>query len=153
MSEEYDDLFGGGISAKFPTVGTTITGTILEPPVDRQQTDFHTKKPLFYDDGGPKMQTIIRLQTDERVSATEAAELEIDPKTDTGERSVFAKNLLRAEFRKAIKAVGARNRQQLVGATMTVTYVKDEKIKGTTNSKKIYEVFLKLAPVTDEQAF
>src|SRR5690348_7997678 len=44
-----DLLMGGGIpSARFPVVGTTVTGIIVREPTVRQQTDFDTGAPKFF---------------------------------------------------------------------------------------------------------
>jgi hypothetical protein len=48
MSNDVSSFFGGeGIpSAKFHTIGDSITGTIVEPPTQSQQTEYGTGKPL-----------------------------------------------------------------------------------------------------------
>jgi len=65
MSQQYDAnafLMGTGIpSAKFPTVGTTVTGTIVREPELQQQTDFDTGEPLTWPDGRPRMQVRVIL--------------------------------------------------------------------------------------------
>lgn len=64
ISEDVAKFLSGGMgrSAKFDTPGDTVRGTILSADV-RQQTDFVTKKPKFYDDGNPMEQLVIALQT------------------------------------------------------------------------------------------
>lgn len=60
---------GGAKSAKFATVGTTIGGPIVAEPEMRQQTEFKTEKPLFWDNGDAKMQLVVKVQTDLRDDA------------------------------------------------------------------------------------
>ena len=64
ISDDVAKFLSGGMgrSAKFDTPGDTVRGTILSADV-RQQTDFVTKKPKFYDDGNPMEQLVIALQT------------------------------------------------------------------------------------------
>ena len=57
-------LMSGGVgSAKFDAHGDCVNGTITETPELRQQTDFDTGAPLFWDDGKPKMQLVVTLAT------------------------------------------------------------------------------------------
>lgn len=152
---EFDALFGGGFSAAFPSIGTVVTGQILEPPVDRQQTDFQTKELKFWKDGKPMMNTIFRIQTDERISDAEAEEKGVDASIDDGIRSLFAKNQMLSVIKTAIRKSGAKNRKQLVGATLTVKYIKNERSQVGGSPKKIYEADLVLGtlPINDDEAF
>jgi hypothetical protein len=59
-------MSGGSTSAKFPTPGTTVTGTICRPPEVQQQRDFTTGEPKFWDDGKPMQQLQVQLQTSEK---------------------------------------------------------------------------------------
>jgi hypothetical protein len=132
MSDSYDSLFGGGRSATFPTKGTSYSGTILSAPREVQQRDFKTKDPKFYKDGDPMMQTVIEVQTNQR-----------DPEDDSddGVRLVYAKGQMLAALRVALREAKIRSRQALVGATFTVTFVKQEKPERRgEDGQKIYEV-------------
>jgi hypothetical protein len=56
------DILGGGASGppsvKFPTVGTTFTGTAISEEV-QQQRDFTTGDLQFWNDGKPKWQVVL----------------------------------------------------------------------------------------------
>jgi hypothetical protein len=61
MSLDLNDLAGGSKSWT-PEVGDKISGTIVN--VKRvQQTDFTDGTPLTWNDGSPRMQTVVELQT------------------------------------------------------------------------------------------
>lgn len=61
MGIDLNDLAGGGKSWK-PEVGDKISGTIVN--VKRvQQTDMEDGTPLTWNDGSPRMQTVVDLQT------------------------------------------------------------------------------------------
>lgn len=60
-------MAGGGVSAQFPKVGHSYSGTILNIGKARQQTDMNTKQPKFFDDGvTPRMQVPVTLATNAR---------------------------------------------------------------------------------------
>lgn len=64
MSLALNEL-GGGSKSWNPEVGDKISGTIVS--VKRvQQTDFTTGKPITWDNGDPRMQTVVELQTEVR---------------------------------------------------------------------------------------
>lgn len=99
-----EDLLNSAASAgskgiSWETIGQIVIGTILEPPVSRQQTDMATKKPKFFKSGDRMMQVLIKLQTDLR-----------DPENleDDGVRTLYAKNLLLKAIGKAMKEAGVR---------------------------------------------
>lgn len=128
----YDPLFGGGKSATFLKVGQSYTGTILSAPREMQQRDIKTNDPQFYDDGNPKMQTVVEIQTDERDPEDEA---------DDGVRVVYFKGQRLGALRTAIRTARLKSRADLVGATLTVTFTKQEKAaERGLSGKKIFEV-------------
>lgn len=60
-------LMGGGSkSAKFEQIGQEIGGRIVAEPELRQQTEYKTEKPKFWDNGDPVMQLVVKVQTDLR---------------------------------------------------------------------------------------
>lgn len=111
-----DFLMGSGSkSAKFPTVGTTVTGQIVREPEVTQQTEFGTGRPLTWDDGKPRLQLVVQIQTSER-----------DPQDveDDGVRAIYVKGKsLTNAVRDAVRKAGAQGLE--VGGTLTVTYVGD----------------------------
>lgn len=114
-------LGGGGKSAAFENVGDTITGTVVSTEV-RQQTDFKTGVPETWDNGDPKLQLVVALQTTERDPA--------DP-DDDGVRNVYVKGSkkggsrsLHDAVRTAVQTAGAKGLEP--GGTLTVTFVDEE---------------------------
>lgn len=119
MSNDIDGflLGGGGKSASFETIGDTITGTIVSAEV-KDQTDIATGKVATWDNGDPKKQLVVRLQTTQR-----------DPQDseDDGIRAVYVKGSKKAGSRSlhdavagAVRAAGAKSLE--VGGTLTVTH-------------------------------
>lgn len=111
---------GGGRSAKFDTIGTSITGTILPSPSGdagevRQQTEIGTGKPLTWDNGDPKNQLVIKLQTTLREDADDdgVRMLYVKGSKDPGSKSLTAALTGALQNAKAKLAVGG---------TLTVTY-------------------------------
>ncbi|MGQ4350502.1 hypothetical protein [Streptomyces sp. SAS_275] len=110
-----DFLMGGGVpSAKFPTLGTAVSGRITERPTVEQQRDFTTGELKFWDDGKPQMQLVVTLATSER-----------DPENpeDDGTRRLYVKGQMKNAVASAVRSAGARGLE--VGGTLTVTYARD----------------------------
>lgn len=148
---EYDSLFGGeklpSLFNKTHGVGSELSGIITKAPEDRQSR--------FYKAGGagalkfwapqgstkpvtdqpetngkpnrPCMDTVFVLATDYRMTPAELAKREMDD--DDGSRGVFASGAQLKAIRDAIRKSGARSRQQLVGARLTLTRT-GQKVKG-----------------------
>jgi len=115
-------------SAKFPTVGTTITGTISQQPEVQQQRDLQTGEPKTWSDGQPMQQLKVVLDTAER-----------DPQIadDDGQRALYIKSNLQKAVRDAVRSVGAKGLE--VGGKLTVTYTADGEVtKRGFNPPKIY---------------
>lgn len=129
--EANDLLMGGGIkSAAFPNqqFGTRVGGRILRTPTVRQQNDFDTGKPKFWDNGDPMMQVVVSVATEQRDPT--------DP-NDDGERAIYIKAQMQQAVREAVKATGAKGLE--VGGLLHITYIRDEpNSKGRGNPKKIY---------------
>lgn len=122
-------LMGSGApTVKFPTVGTTVTGTVAREPEARQQRDFRTQVPETWKDGSPKMMIVVQLRTNER-----------DPNKfdDDGTRTLFiqGKHLTEA-IRNAVRAVGANGIH--TGGVLTVTYSGDGVAENGLNAPKLY---------------
>ena len=117
-----DLLMGAGVpGVKFPEPGTSITGVICAEPEARQQTDFSTGEGLTWPSGDPKMQIVVRLQTQLR-----------DNPDDDGIRALYIKGKsLTTAVRDAVRKTGANGLE--VGGTLTVTYTGD----GTSEHKGI----------------
>ena len=134
-NNDVSSFFGGtGIpSAKFPTIGTVVTGTITEPPVQSQQSEIGTGKPLTWDDGKPRLQLVITLQTKERDPEIEG---------DTGIRRVFCTGTKVSEgggMKGAFQRAGIRDLP--VGGALTIKYSHDgQRSSAAYSPPKQYEV-------------
>lgn len=119
-----DFLLGSGAkgkSAKFPSIGSSITGTITRAPEVKQQVDPDTNKLDTWEDGSPKWQIVVTLQTDQR-----SPEIE----NDDGLRFLYVRGSrkpeslsLHAAVAGAVQAAGADGLE--VGGVLTVTYTGD----------------------------
>jgi hypothetical protein len=133
MSREYDDddgfMGGGGApSFKFNSLGDTVTGLVLGPPVKRVQTDFTTGEVKAYKDGNPRYQYVVEIQTELR-----------DPNNpqDDGVRSLFLKWHSLNAVRQAITAVGAKGLRR--GGVLTLQFTSTEPPPGGKgNPVKLY---------------
>jgi hypothetical protein len=106
-------LGGGGAPSAFTAddaVGTTRGGTIVDPPTLQQQTDFDSGEPLCWDDGKPRMQLVVTVQTDLRDPSRE---------DDDGRRRFYVKGDLQYAVRDALKAAGAPGLE--MGGSLYVT--------------------------------
>jgi hypothetical protein len=124
-----DLLMGGGLAAaKFPTIGTTISGRIVRKPEARQQTDIETGEPLTFANGDPRMQIVVSLATADRDPAKA---------DDDGERALYIKGNMLNAVRDAVRRAGAKGLE--VGGTLTVVYTGDgEKKNRAFNAPKLY---------------
>lgn len=109
-------LMGGGVpSAKFKNHRDEIVGVILDTSV-RQQTDFESGELLYWQDGKPRMQLVITLQTE--------LNEELD---DDGQRRIYAKGQMLTAIREAVKKAGAKGIAE--GGKLFVRYVSDAEPK------------------------
>jgi hypothetical protein len=124
MSNEANDfLMGSAVpSAKFPVVGTTVTGVITEDPavVDQKDLDGNVKT---WDNGDPQKMLVVTLQTADR-----------DPEItdDDGMRKLYVKGSKNPESKSMTAALSAavkkaRAKGLEIGGKVTVTYVGDGK--------------------------
>lgn len=102
---------GGGPAAKFPTIGTTVRGTVKNVRTT-QQTDLE-QRPKFYDDGNPMEQLEITLLTAER---------DADNPSDDGVRRLFVKGQMKIAVGNAVGEHDVTD----IGAVLSVTYVGDK---------------------------
>ncbi|MFF4834052.1 hypothetical protein [Streptomyces sp. NPDC001315] len=105
---------GGAPTAKFPSIGASISGRITEKPVVEQQRDIKDGSLKFWKDGGKMMQLVVTVQTDQRDPSIEE---------DDGRRRIFVKGAMKNSIADAVRAVGARGLE--VGGILTVTYTHD----------------------------
>lgn len=85
---------GGAPAVKFPTIGTTVKGTIINAEVSAQ-TDMATRQVRKFNDGNEMKQVVLTVETDERDPAIP---------TDDGVRRIFVKGHMLVALREALKA-------------------------------------------------
>lgn len=160
--DEFDDFFSGGVkgepgfdwgsthNAGKPLVGSQIIGTIVEM-VKGQQTDFATRKPLFFDDGQPRMQVAITLATDlrnwegvkpDQIPADPATGQAKHPSLDQGLRRIFVKSDMKRAVAEACGKAGQKPRK---GGKLAVR-VKGFEDVGKGNPKTLYDAAYQPAP-------
>lgn len=117
----------GGKGLKFPTPGTSYTGTITSEPVEQQQTKYGTDIPDTWPNGDPKMQILVNLDTQLREDAD-----------DDGRRTLYvASNKMKQAIWTAVTAAGVDDIK--IGGTLTVTYSgNDPASKNPANPAKLY---------------
>lgn len=99
-----DEFLLGGSSGKSAfgkddPIGTTVSGTIIDTQI-RQQTKLEDGSPLTWDNGDPRMQLVITIQTDQRIP---------DEPDDDGIRAIYVKGS---------KAPGSRSLHDAVRAAV-----------------------------------
>lgn len=124
-------LMGGGKvkSASFEKVGDFLSGTIVRRQM-KQQTEYGSNEPLFWDDGKPKMQIVVIVQTPDQ-----------DDDDDNGERGLYIKlpSQMAQAVRDAVSAAGADGLED--GGVISVKYTGTRKSpKNPKFTQKIYEV-------------
>lgn len=124
-------LMGGGFTSAFSKddpIGYTVIGTVCDPaPEVRQQTDLQTGDPLTWNDGSPKMQLVVTIQTTLRADGD-----------DDGKRRLFIKGKsLTDSVREAVRKAGAPGLE--LGGTLTVqlTGTEPSQTRGF-NDRKLY---------------
>lgn len=133
-SDANDFILSGGVPyAKFPTIGSTVKGTVVGSEV-QQQMDFDTGKPKFFDDGKPMMQAVVTLQTDERDPTIDG---------DEGLRRVFVRGQMTAAVREALRAASARLE---VGGTLAVQFTAEKPNPDKPHRKPAKQYVAQYAP-------
>lgn len=87
----------------------TWSGMVLDPPSAVQSKNYDTDEPEFWPDGKPKMQVVVKLQTDV-----------IEGDDDTGVRSLWLKGESQKAVVTAIRAAGASTLER--GGFLTIAY-------------------------------
>lgn len=125
-TDEANDFLNstGVMAAEFSDVGTVVRGTVTAAEV-WNRLDFASKKKLYWDDGNPRQQLVVTIQTEERENAE-----------DNGLRRLYAKKP--GSMLDAIQeAVGSRG--IAVGGKLTVKYEGDgEAAQKGWNPPKLY---------------
>lgn len=119
---DIDDLFAssGAPALKFPTIGTTHVGTIRHLEA-RQQRDFDKGEPLTWDDGSPRMELIITIDTGD------------------GDGRLFMKGSMLGALRDEVRRQGLKRPE--VGGKIAVKYSHDGEAKNPKLSPpKMYQI-------------
>lgn len=131
MTQNVDDFFGGTTSLSFAdkaTMGKPRGGVIVDEPTMSQQTDMQSGDPLSWPDGKPKMQVVVKVQTDEA---------DPDDTFDDGVRALYIKGQMQQAVGQALRKVGAKGLRK--GGTLRVAWVSEEPAKTRGfNPKKIF---------------
>jgi len=136
--EAMDFLMGGGVPpARFAAKGAKISGVVTAME-KQQQRSLDTGELLTWEDGAPRYQIVITLQTTER-----------DPEVpgDSGLRKLYAKGQLQAAIRDAVRASGHIG--SLIRGVLHVQYFADGEPpkRGFTAPKQYRAKFDPPAPV------
>ena len=136
MSDDVNDfLFAeGGKSFKFTKIGDTVKGTVVKAKVG-QQTSIDGQK-LTWDDGSPRKQLVVTLQTDDQ-----------DNDDDDGVRMIYAKGgnfevakgegtSMRNAIADAVKDAGADKLEP--GDELAVCYTGESKARRGYSPAKLY---------------
>jgi hypothetical protein len=124
-------LNASSTSAKFPTIGTRVGGRVVKDAEEMQQRDFDSGDLLFWDDGNPRMQLVVTVDT---------GQSDPDDPEDDGERAIYIKGQALAATRQACKK--AKKFVIEENDFFAMTFVSEEPLpKGKKgNKKKVYEV-------------
>jgi hypothetical protein len=117
--------------AKMPNfkfdVGASVTGVIKDMSV-KQQIDFDTDQPKFWDDGGPMMQLVVTLATALRDPSIE---------NDNGMRRIYVKGKLQQAVLDAVNVTHPEGLEVGGQLTVTNTGLGEPKKKGA-NAPRLY---------------
>ena len=109
VDEVNEFLLSGGVpAAKFETIGTAHSGRILFMEV-QQQREIDTGKPKFWEDGKPREQIYMVVQTAERDAAD---------RDDDGRRAFYVRGFMKNAVSDALRKARAKLE---IGGTLAIT--------------------------------
>jgi hypothetical protein len=116
---------------KYTRPGARAGGVVTEKPVIRAVTVMGSGEVRTFNDGSPMEQYVITVQTETRDASNP---------DDDGRRRIYVKGRNKNRFKEAVRAAGLKTVSE--GDAVTVTYVREEPIPGTSFTTKIhtYEV-------------
>ncbi|MFE7797017.1 hypothetical protein [Nocardia sp. NPDC057440] len=126
-----DLLFGGGApSVSFRNIGDSIEGTVVVKDT-AHKTTFGTRDLEYYEDGSPKLQVVLTLQTTLR-----------DPEkvSDDGQRRLFFPPQMKNELGRVLREMGVKSLP--LGTWIRVTHTHQTPSKG--QPRKEYKVEVRL---------
>lgn len=121
----------GNPASKFEDIGQSHTGTLIDVNLQIVTDPSKNNEVKYKKDGvTPQEQIVITWQTEERDPQIEG---------DTGIRKLYCSWRMEAAIKAAFRAAGAQGLEE--NAKLTVTYTKEEKVKGPagTVKAKVYE--------------
>ena len=128
MTQDPNDFLmgAGGKSAEFKKHDDQCWGTIVRYAM-RQQTSFESGEPLVWDDGEPRMQMVLTVQTDEQ-----------DDDEDDGLRKLYVKGQMQQALAGAVLKAGATGVTE--GGRVLVRYISDAEPKrqGMSGAKQYF---------------
>jgi hypothetical protein len=131
---------GGAKPMNWPTVGTTIAGTVVGIR-EIQATNYKTKQPECWPDGSPKMVPILTVQT----------ELQ-DDADDDGRRDVYLRGNMFTVFREVLKKVFPKkpSDDDIKGASFKMQFFKTAPSSGGGEPRKLFRCLLEPKPPEPE---
>lgn len=119
-------LSSGASSAKFPSIGARVGGRVVKDAEERQVRNFTTGQLEVWDDGNPKMQLVITVDTGY-----------IDPSVpdDDGLRSIYVKGKSISDLRQVTRKLRVNSIKE--GGIFFATYVRNEPTAG--QPRKVYD--------------
>lgn len=145
---------GGGVSAQFPKIGHSYSGTIIQIGQARVQTDPKDNSVKTFADGTPRYQVPITLATDARGKFDEDGNPE-DVPDDDGVRTLWVKADMQRAIRDAVlkagKDRGLTGLRPEVGGHLTVTRGKNFP-KKQAGMKPQHSFTAEYVPPTENQA-
>lgn len=96
-------LSGGLTAAKWPVIGFIVEGTVKAAKM-QQQRDFDSGEMLFWNDGSPRMQLVVDLQSEATGKTwTGLRNVEKAVPNDTGMRALYVKGNLQRALSQALR--------------------------------------------------
>jgi hypothetical protein len=129
MAQDVNDFLdqAGMPGVKFENIGDEVSGTIVRAEV-KQGRDFETGAPTVWDDGTPKMEIHVDLDTG-------VIDRKLD--SDDGCRRLYVRGAMLTAVRTAVKKSGSK---MLPGGWLHVTYAKNgDPPKKGLNPPKLFE--------------
>ena len=126
MTQDANDFLfgGGGKAASFEQMGDMVEGTIVDAKVS-QQTSMETNEPLTWNDGSPRMQLVVTLQTKEKTDDNDDGQRRLYAKGGNFEVASGKGKALKDAIADAVKKSGASKIEE--GATLKVAFTGEGK--------------------------
>lgn len=145
LDEINADLMGQGAKAfPFDQMGDAVTGTIISGRKRQQTTLGDDPKPVFWENGEPKMMTVLVLQTSLRESNEDDGKRSVYLRGGTPDVATGTGTSTASAVREAIKRAGATGLE--IGATLTMKWSGLGPTKRGLSPAKLYTASYKPLP-------